>query len=382
MMLQSLKNSIAAFLIVCVMAPGFYLGMTPPPQAEAVDIASIFAGAAGAIAACAISELLVPAAVTAAGSFLSLLFSVPTNETNVAIITNSYVTAGSEITMVFKECILDVLAWAAKMIIFEVILRSIYDWIDEGFDGGPAFLSNASQFFKKLAGYTLEAFINETRLDELLCAPFNESVLNHMTMTLEMEVNGSGFKEYACTLESILGENANSKYNSMVVNGDIGEVGLSGAMALIRPGNNTYSAIFNIEAEADSKIQQVQGTEKMLLDFGDGHFSLRCDTEVEGVRKVCTPGNFVAQQINKWLGGGLDQLKNADEVSEVVAGAIAALVQGILFDTEKGLLSGEISTEDVDVASEGAEAGIETSDMWTDDYDYSGPGETMQPNQT
>lgn len=376
MMLQSLKNSIAAFLIVCVMAPGFYLGMTPPPQAEAVDIASIFAGAAGAIAACAISELLVPAAVTAAASFVSLLFSVPTNETNVAIITNSYVTAGSEITMVFKECILDVLAWAAKMIIFEVILRAIYDWIDEGFDGGPAFLSDAHQFFKKLAGYTLEAFINESGLDELLCAPFSESVRQHMTTVLDVEVKGSGFKEYACTLESMLGENMDSKYNSMVISGDISEVGLTGAMALAQPGNNAYSAIFNVEAEAVSRMQQAQSTEKMLLDFGDGHFSLRCDSNNDGIREVCTPGDFVAQQINKWLGGGLDQLKNADEVSEIVAGAVAALVQGILFDTESGLLSGEISTEEVEFDSEG------TSNVWTDDYDYSGPGEQMQPNQT
>jgi hypothetical protein len=354
MILHSLRNSLAALLIVCVMAPGFYLGMAPVPEADA-DLKQIFGGAVGAMAACVITNLIVAAATHVIGEFITkaLLYSVPTNEQNVGLKMDTWVSSAANTMEVFKECILDALAWAAKMIIYETILRAIFAWINQGFDGGPAFLSNPNEFFKKIANATVDAFINNSGLDALLCEPFSATVVDHMkTISISVET-----EEYACTLDSIMTGDVATEYNNMVQNGSVDTEGISGAMSLSLAGNNAYSATFAVEAEANSRIQQAQGTEKMLLDFGDGHFSLRCDLNNDGVREVCTPGDFVAKQINEWMGGGLGQLEKADEVSEVVAAAVSMLVQKVLFDTDEGLLSGFIA---------------DTSGTWKE-YEYGGP---------
>jgi hypothetical protein len=352
MILHSLRNSLAALLIVCVMAPGFYLGMAPVPEADA-DLKQIFGGAVGAMAACVITNLIVAAATHVVGEIISLFDTVPTNESNVSFKADTWVSSAANTMEVFKECILDALAWAAKMIIYETILRAIFAWINQGFDGGPAFLSNPNEFFKKIANATVDAFINNSGLDALLCEPFSATVVDHMkTISISVET-----EEYACTLDSIMTGDVATEYNNMVQNGSVDTGGIFTAMALSQTGNNAYTAMFSVEAEANSRVRQAQGTEKMLLDFGDGHFSLRCDLNNDGVREVCTPGDFVAKQINEWMGGGLGQLEKADEVSEVVAAAVSMLVQKVLFDTDEGLLSGYIA---------------DTSDTWSE-YEYGGP---------
>ncbi len=339
--------------MVCVMTPGFYMGVAPVKEAEA-SLESIFSGTVGAMAACYLPQLW-SFIVGTVKDIAFTLDSVPTHESKPSTVDNIKASGDGASANVFKECILDALAWAAKNLVYEYVLKNIVNWINKGFDNGPAFLSDPDSFFRQLTFAALDGFIEESGLDAYLCEPFKDTIMNHMR---SIKLTAS-FKKYKCSLQDLANGGGIAGYKKMVLEGnlDFKGGGFAGAMALARAGNNGYSAIFNVENEAREKINNVVNTESALLTMGDGFFSLRCDMNNDGVKEVCTPGNFVGKQINNWMNGGLDQLMSADEVSEIVAAIVSTLVQKVLFDGEKGLLA------DLEKTNDGE---------W-DSYKYNGP---------
>jgi len=321
------------------MTPSFYLGMMPTQSVEAsLSVGEIFEGATGALAACALESIILLAVGELIVTALESVFAVPTTEVSIPMIGNTLAGAGAEIMNLFKECLLDALAWAAKSIVIEIIMASILEWISEGFDGGPAFLSRYEGFFRDLAFATFDTFINESGLDKLLCEPFKDDITN-LINKIDIRVQTKGYK---CSTKSIAYDL--KKYNKVTQDGDISDIGLTGALSLVNSGNNPIGVLFDIEAEANARVGKATSKQRDLLQMGNGWFSQECSSETESddesaeEPRVCTPAQFIAQQVNKWMGGGLEQLIVADEVSEIVQSLVSTLVQEVLFDGENGLL--------------------------------------------
>lgn len=361
------KNTFVAFLITTLLAPGFFFGITPPKQAEA-DLSGILGSVAGAGASyvvCQYGSQLQSAIGDMLGGAVGSLFggdlagldtggfgftssnSVPVNETNEAMLSDIETVRTMNESLIYKECVLDPISWVIKSVLINTILGEMMGWIDDGFEGGPVFLRDPAQFAKQVARETFDLFIDNPELSTYLCQPFATDVIELVKITSDRSSN-LGTSPYnsnaSCTLDEILGANGNDLYDKMVNEGDISQQGIVGAMALAKEGNNQFTAFFNTQAEAAEKVSEVVSREMTLASYADGFFSQRCDIPGQG-DGVCTPGQTISKQVDDWLGGSLGQLEIADEISEILAQAVASIVTDLFADTTAGLLQGGLSGE-------------------------------------
>jgi hypothetical protein len=361
-MFKHFKNSIIALLIVTVMAPGLFLGIMPPKEAEAAawgNFTNAAVGAGVSIVACVFAGFINGflgiafggAVGVGVGAVVGAVLAVPTNEVNtvllaptVAISGNTEQTASATSGDLYKECVLDPLAWAAKTLIIEGITASILGWINDGFDGGPTFLTDPEGFFRDIAFAALDGFMSNSGLDTLLCEPFSLNVRMIVAQAAATPQFGSTKGTGACSLDKIFGPGfmgtPKMGFDTMVGNGniDFDGGGIPAAMGLIQSGNNGFASVFDVQSEAAQRVGKTTGKEASLLSMGDGYFSIRCDTNGDDINEVCTPGQFVTEQIDDWMGGGLSQLEVADEISEIINAIVQTLVQKIL--TESGINDG------------------------------------------
>lgn len=351
-MVTTLKNLVVSVLMVTMMAPFIYLGVTPAKEAQA-QAGIIVGGVVGAMACQFQGHIqgffgdLFGGNGFSMGSFGG--DSVPVNETNERLLDNVSKTAETNTQIVFKECVLDAIIWVIKRLLIDRLTQDIINWINSGFDGGPAFLADYHAFFRDIALETFNVFLNQSGLDRWLCSPFQYNI--RLTIeTLGRKTNYGPTGQYACTLNDILsgaGVSVDVGYSRMVKQGSLDFIGggIPAAMGLAIDSNNPYGSFFNVQAEAANRMARGANREATLLSFGDGMFSSQCDINGDGRMEVCTPGQLITTQIDDYLGGGLGQLEVADEVAEVLTEVIAELVTSIFNDANQGLLGGSKRTQ-------------------------------------
>lgn len=223
------------------------------------------------------------------------------------------------------------------------ITTSIVDWINSGFDGNPAFITDLGGFLTELADRETALFIEGTPL-ELLCSPWK----------LQIQIALSAPTRYreriACTLSDIVANMDD------FINGDFAQGGWAGWFELTtRPNNNPYGIYLSAASELDSRIASRQNEKITLLNWGNGFLSKEeCeetplkDGETGPGRprncKIVTPGSVIESQLANVLGSGVRQLELADEFNEIVNALIAQLVTRTFTDI-RGLrgLSGSSS---------------------------------------
>lgn len=400
-----MKKIFASILIVAFMAPSIYLGVLPPQQVEAqgfglgtcffgelvssaiqaglelVQMAIGFIGVATGISivSSGISAATDPTGAAAVGAgWAESLIAEPVVEVNPVITSNEGNTSrasggtalaslgsmmvdtvmsfingdgtASTMSLMFKECVLDPLAWILKNIVIEQMAQDIMGWVQSGFEGAPAFITDPLGFMNSISDEAVGLFLFESGLDEYLCSPFQVDVivdfyLNYHTPTF----GGGGFSRMACTLDDVFAAASgsgvdvttavNNGYNQLVRNGDLqfDGGGFNAIFSLLEDRNNPYGTYFNLQSEAASRARTFQAKENQLLIQANGWFSLRCDLDGDGVNdNVCTPGEFVAKQVFSWSDSPLKQLEAADELSEIIDAVIAGMVTMLLRDVGTG----------------------------------------------
>jgi hypothetical protein len=259
-------------------------------------------------------------------------------------------TAGSTKSLTYKECLLDALAWIAKNVITEIITQSLLDWINGGFAGGPAFLTDPAGFFTELADASLDGFLWRTGLDELLCSPFSLDIL--------FEIEGAYYDSSSfgygsgCSLDQVFNSgifsgvdvnlSVQEGYNRVVGQGDIDfdGGGFDAVFGMLKDENNAHGAYYNVQSAAGATMGRISMYENQLIVQAKGYFSLRCDSDGDGKDDhICTPGAYVAQAVDETTGSWLSQLEIADEFAEIVDALLAALVNELITSAQ-GLLEG------------------------------------------
>ncbi len=340
--IHNLKRTVALVLLAGFILPALSMSIAPPRQAEAFDIST---------AACAVASLLGvigPAAGTAvavAGGFASALLAVPVNETNTSVVANlanisaqTTITAGADASLTTKECIIDPLLWLLKNVIITMLTEQILAWIQGGFEGAPVFLTDPTDFFREVGFTALNQLLFESGIAEFICSPFRAD----LQLAVFYDYN---FPKYAeggsssCRHDEIFAGSGGS-FEILVEEGNLADSGgLPALLGMFDDRNNPLGSYYALQSEAAARVGGAMAAESQLLGFGDGFFSMRCDTDGDGNNDgACTPGQYVVDQIEDWSGGMLAQLEVADEVSEIVTALLAALVHEILSDTEQGLL--------------------------------------------
>lgn len=284
-----------------------------------------------------------------------------------------------------KEYGLDAVAGQVMNMVMQRIVASTVTWINSGFQGKPAFVTNPEAFFGDIGDKVAGNYIfNNTNLD-FLCGPLRNKIKLALTQSY-----GGDRKRWQCTLTQI-GQNMD---NFMA---DFDNGGWNNFFELTqRPQNNPIGAYLQAEGELLQRIAQKQDIQKTDLLQGKGFLSYKkCKryatkktqapqgaddngntdpansakelednffrnspgstdavitddngnplTPQETQKLNCleeetlTPGDVISNQINQKLGFAGNKLVTADEINEIVSALLNQVVTKIVGTIGSGL---------------------------------------------
>ncbi len=241
-----------------------------------------------------------------------------------------------------KDNILDGIAWMAINNIIEQVSDSVVDWINNGFEGGPGFITNFDGFLEDVADQTLGDFIDGSPL-AFLCSPFSLDIKIALTLQLGSE------REARCTLSSAF-ENVNSAIDDLGNNWSWNKFSV-----LTQPQNNAYGAYAAGYIDLNLKMAEAEDKKIIKGNWGGGMLefeSCEKDTtkdecrQVEllgaGTTEVCTPvkvpgkcttktpGSLIEDTLADTLTSGNKRLQVADEINEIVGALLNQLLNSVL----------------------------------------------------
>ena len=210
----------------------------------------------------------------------------------------------------------DKIAYAIAKQILHQMTVSVVNWINSGFKGSPAFLTNPEGFFLDVGDQLTGQFISTSGPLARLCSPIN------LDLRLQLALNQSEFvdQRYACTLSTVIGNVKRARVQTGIdissrqggatigdmISGDIlsnpdqlslgaggtslnaegrflsgnfDEGGWEGFLALaLEPQNNYYGAYMLAQNDLQTQIAQKQAAINADLNRGNGFLSWqKCD---------------------------------------------------------------------------------------------------------
>ncbi|OHA91597.1 MAG: hypothetical protein A2758_00605 [Candidatus Zambryskibacteria bacterium RIFCSPHIGHO2_01_FULL_49_18] len=238
----------------------------------------------------------------------------------------------------------DSIALVVAKHVIDKIVNSTVKWINNGFEGNPAYVSNPKQYFADIADGVAGEFIRNNKDLNLLCSPFQANIrLSLMQEYYEPE-------PYQCTLTEVVGNTRGAIedfYN------DFSKGGWDAWFSMTQnPTNNPYGAYLKARVDLDSRIASAIGLKDRELNQGRGFLSYKKCTlgkntgavnsdEVQwnlpddpngcigGLQETVTPGSVIENQLSNVLGTGVRQLELADEFDEIVGALVTQLIQKI-----------------------------------------------------
>lgn len=215
------------------------------------------------------------------------------------------------------------------------ITASTVNWINSGFQGGPAYVTDLRGFLLDIADATTADFIEGTAL-EALCSPWRINIKIALLSSNRFE------EDVRCTLSDIVANIDD------FINGDFSQGGWAGWFELTTR-NNPYNNYLASASELEARIASTQGEEIQLLDWGNGFMSYKeCEELPDGFVgpprcKIVTPGSVIEGQLINIFGDGVRQLELVDEFNEVVNALTSQLIVTV-FSSVNGGLRGLSST--------------------------------------
>jgi hypothetical protein len=275
--------------------------------------------------------------------FLSLLFVFP------SLSHAQYI----DISTAAKDYGLDSIAHIVAQQAIQKLTAQTVNWINSGFKGNPAYITDPGQFFLDIADQEASRFLSNSNMNAL-CAPFRAEVRLALTKSYLAERSPQNF---SCTLTKV-------KENFEQFTEDFSQGGWDSWFEVTQNSqNNPYGAYL----EAKNSLSTVIGTRQAKyvdqLSWGQGFLSYEvCDgtkahNNVTGEdecshTKTVTPGSVINDQLKQHLGTGVSSLVQADEINEIVSALFGQLINkvmgsvGLLGASEPGSGSGGSSLTD------------------------------------
>lgn len=253
------------------------------------------------------------------------------------------------IAQVIKDYGLDSLAWMIANTIIERMAASTVNWINSGFEGSPAYVTDPESYFQNMGDQIAAQYIFSNPNLNYLCGPISARIRLTLTRNYLQE------KEWQCTLTDVMG-------NMEDFMGDFDRGGWDKFFEMTqKPQNNPLGAYLQAENEMSLQIATRQGTKKDEANWGNGFMSWKeCEQYGEAIPArtivvngqtinipaspgVCirestkTPGSVIQKQLDKQLGAGQDKLVVADEINEIVSALLNQLVSQVVGGIGRGL---------------------------------------------
>lgn len=232
-----------------------------------------------------------------------------------------------------KEVTLDAIGFSLARTAVQQIVSETLTWINAGFNGSPAFVTDVSGFLVGISDAVVGEYIYDSDLG-FICSPFELDI----KIALETQYNArAGDYQPQCTLTEAT-ENIEN-----FINGAFNEGGWDAWFELTQGStNDPNKAYYEAKLTIDAAIRDAQGQAITELDWGDGLLSFKVcsDSQVQaGTETKCTivtPGMAISEQLNQALGVPVDSLITADEINELIGATLAQLGEQLL---NKGLSS-------------------------------------------
>ena len=260
------------------------------------------------------------------------------------------------------KCTWDGVAWQLARVALHSLTQSVVSWVNSGFNGSPAFLTNPEAFFLDTADQMTGAFLAGTGPLRNLCSPFSLDI--HLALALNQTQRLD--QRYTCTLSTIV-KNVKGTIDGFA-GGDFSQGGWPAFLSIsTQPQNNAYGAYLSAHSNLLAAIGAKQGTISTDLLQGHGFMSWKdctnvpvsgsADSSVDpagelssgdsskpATKQVCTtetPGSTISGALDKQLGVGSDELNLTNSVNEIVSAVFSQLLSNVL---KKGLASGHTQT--------------------------------------
>jgi hypothetical protein len=287
----------------------------------------------------------------------------------------NFITSGATLSLAGKEFTLDGIAWYLVNLALSEMIQSTTRWVNSGFQGSPAFVTDLNGYLLDLGDRAAGDFIWGSDLG-FLCSPFRLNI----QLALEIQYNASQRFETQCRLSQVV-DNMDAFFG-----GDFLAGGWDGWYQVATvPQNNPYGAMLDAQAGLSASIQNTRGQAITMAGWGDGFLSRqKCDDPVMGPRtcKTITPGSVIQEQLNGVLKIPAGRLTVADEINELFGALLGQLVSnalsgagGLLGLTDSNYGSGDyFERVDAENLRAGQAAGVSSAESFTkvidDESDY------------
>jgi len=228
----------------------------------------------------------------------------------------------------------DWVAYTAAGVALHAVTDSIVEWINNGFEGQPGFITDPEAFFTDAADQATGRFMKEFLSPEVynfICSPFRIDLL------LGLKRTNTYAERMRCTLSTVLANAQNGvEFGTGLRNGDWGDW----MSATLSVQNNPGGAILISLDEMLGRQANARGTAKTESIFNAGFLSMKkCveyyDNQWTGEHKcikwtATSPGKWVSDTLGQATGIDMQRLAVADEINEILSALITQLLKGIL----------------------------------------------------
>lgn len=285
----------------------------------------------------------------AVGGALSLASGIPTNSAaaNALLIANVgtqlAVSTGQGSQDVLK-CVLDNLAWTVGKVAVQSITRSTVNWVNSGFNGSPAFVTDLQQNLNVLSDTVANNFFQQLNQATVSATGFN------LTSPFQDQITQQLRENYYKATGSLLGgyqydlSNYSSNPQAFLNGKDFSQGGFNAFFAAnSNPANNPFGAYQLASNALNNQIDAATQNRKLDYQTGKGFLSWRgncasANASNKSLTKtepclgnlIRTPGSVIEAQLENQLGSGVQQLNLANSMNEIVGALFSQLVNQVL----------------------------------------------------
>lgn len=225
------------------------------------------------------------------------------------------VISGLQNTLNIKEFALDDIAFKLAKKVLADSTASLVDWINSGFEGKPAFITNLNDYLLNAGDEVMGDFLANSNM-AFLCEPLRISV---QLIVEQNYIRSRNWEDRSqCTLSGAVGN------IQQFVEGDFDQGGWKQWFSMVsQPQNNIYgAAALGITRSRDTVTNEKENLTIESL-WSNGMRSVKdCST---GKCIIVTPGNVISEYLNFKLTVGDRTLIEADEINEIIGALMSQL---------------------------------------------------------
>jgi hypothetical protein len=236
-----------------------------------------------------------------------------------------------------KGFVLDPLAWMLSKAILQSVVHSTVNWVNNGFNGSPAFVTDLNTTLLQVANTQADSFLQQLTTNGSIHSPFQGVVASIVGASYNRSTNGGFFASNPYTLNKV------TKNDSAFLRGNfIQGGGLNTLFAeVMNPANNPAGATMIASAGLDGQVNNAVTTRNKELDWSKGISSFRGKCGAPGKTilnlidpclgaSIKTPGAVIMSGLEKSLGSGIDTLVNAHTFDEIIGSVLSQLVNQVV----------------------------------------------------